>query len=976
MANLTEVRDGKTYLVLSDNNPTSLEIVEATDYWGAPTHQPPTEDDICRTCTKAKNRFWREPESERVRLAMANEMERACHPDQFNVSVKLTRDGERFIDWEARPSKSPVSAIVYSCGWTQRPDCARCTWFRSYTVSNAHTSSTNGPERYRSTAAIGYCAQPDHQCTPTARKSRALDPMCLNCEYCMTFSTNFMLDEYDRTVAKIDLDRFEKLEARRYADRVSGGENGKHPGVAYNEFVHTYTTNYGALWTFWAGTLIAVKDHNGVIFDANEAVDTAVEELSEIQVQFSSGRQFWFPVGMGLSDATEAYPRWGKAANQHKGIVKIFGRQFLDYGLKHSPMRPNIHWGALRSSDSPTRRTMDVENWTCRHGLTHARLCNEGEFSTPDMHYDFNCSICVRSASYFRPKTEHFADRVDIFCHYCKPNHACSAHARGLRSRGVAAGWAYEFTDPDAENALYEAQRGAERVIYVNGELRTPDGGTPTRQAIVQSVPHIIRALNESYARKMRAIRLPIEGVVARAKVEADELRDYLRELQADRAMRDDDDPMAASLDRAIARVQRKYDRAMAFPRAQQVAIARRMALTQAHEADIAYLINTRTEIVRSLPLKRRRSIDYEPGFGAPMPVEAFKHYCALALPRVMYSTRTNEDGTKTPVTMHIPQGHRGIDFRAAMGDSFGIMRGAEWDVRSSDIGPKGNRRFASMGSMYTRQTETWSERMAQEERIRGTNPLERYQEELLINDAIVYQHGTRGQTPEPVAWRVTRLDMGVSEVENDEGEVERLTWSPLGSPVDSWATPYDPVADRAMYLEYLDEPTEIVMHSAEVDVDSDISRDDVVAAWTNRYRIHGYENFRRASQRSKGEEAQAFGFNHYRQTTDELVAEIIQGFKCNVCDMVYSPDELETDTCPTCDVPLIDVYSRDEWQVSVSLSKLPDIPKGRRMGIGYAVAADSPRYQTETRLTRMCCDYWMLKGSAARGRPTTLRDL
>ena len=1009
MENLVERRNGKTFLKVEDADATPTEFVDMPQRLSA---VDPVQ--ICRTCAHSGNRMWHLSHEDRVSAALADDSKQfECRIDSDFVALKVTSEGAIFDSWEKRPvdpiTERPVGtvvAVVNSCGWLSQSKCGTCQRFEPVNTFVERELWPGGPTRPRAVTVGGNCTIPPEGITINGknftcaykRRVRNVTPMCLNCEFNMGVHKSWMVDEFHRDVSKTHMDPWEHWKALQSAnaassdDSMSDGGFGPSRGWIINQHTIKATTKHEGVWRWFAANLVEVKLRDGSILPANQAMGTSTSEMSALHVRWSSGVEVWHPVGWHDETEPVALPVWGKFADQHRAFVRFYGLDYLQYGINGAAVRPNF----VYPRDSESLMAFNYDEWICGHGQSYHLAVKTAHRNFEDIpfaegFYDTNCSVCVRSVTSLRPPREENLERISSDCKFCTVLGPCYAHDRGLHYSLETD--SYEFTSASTTTM---PSSGVHLEAYGNTYRLVNDEGEPATPAqIITAYSGLARALDTSYGIELRSVRMPPGNMVDKAIRDLNELQPYIRDLE-DEA--DCGSPHKDAIEKAIKRLERRVLGAQAWTRKQDDAKRRRDAITAEYEKKAKALIRIFTKTKYTLPFKARRFAPYEVGYGAPMPLEFFKNYCALSLPRTLHGVKVNEAGKKVTHTRHIAQGLRGIDFRAVMGDSFGLMRGTEWDVRSnrrhtedSSDYKAGNfgapRRGDLVDNHFTRQIEPWAERMSQEEWIRGTNPLERLQEELLINEALVYTQRAAAdpiEVTEPVEWHVTRLDMGVSETPDGE-----TTWSASGSPIEDWIA-YTPEADRKAYLDYMDEYCNIkLFHSDTGEDDADTTREDVTTQWTNRYRIHGYENYRGAATRRKGEEAQIFAFNHYREQTDELTSEVIQAFVCPSCNIHLTVDEaselsydLNGDPqasnleCPDCNQPLIWIETAAEERVSVSLSVLPDIPKGQRRGIGMAIAPDSEHYNTQTRLTQLCCDGWMLRGSAGRGTPTTLKTL
>lgn len=969
MDGITYSSKGRTYIKVSDT-PTKrdipvISIPEVTS--AVPAEQ------VCRTCVNSSDRLWALTQSERSEAIRNNRREDfQCDPGKETKTYKHTVDGLRFEDWSRSRDKT-VIGIVHGCGWSSKANCSSCVHFASTTIPMPYEQWKGGPVRFRQLTVAGHCKL-ENVCD-YKRRPRALDPSCLNCEYLVNMSGDkWILDDFDRTVAKLGLDPFEMVQARKAVSAAAAGASdgyAPHPGVIFNQYTSLYTSSGVGLYRWFFGRLVQVRTKNGLEISANEAKGTPAAELDAIQVKFNDDNAHWFPIGNSDEPTPVGLIYWGSRPDTHFGYVRFYGTGYTKFGIKPSNTIKNYDFMSMfdQATLDANRRMISYE-WTCNHGESHADSLRTDAPKMPSEFFSSNCSICLRSSVYVhalldKPK---FADRVDPFCELCKPDEACSAHARLLTRVKLAEDEYWYFADPAVLDG-FDIHSKRVGIKIMDGRMVDHDGGPLHPSRVLSASRHMINNTHAKYTRLLRTVAKPSVFIVDRAREELEELVPYVEELRADL----NSSKRPEVVERVIARLERQIAIAQSWLRANERALARIQQLKSERDQIIADITSAKVAVVKSLPTKARATVPVDVGWGRSLSVEPFKHYCALNMERVIHSSRVGDDGTIHSVMTHIPSDLRGINFREVMGDSFGLMRGTQWDMKSDPRGPRGNLRFSFHGSMYTSQTEKWADHMAMEERIRGTNPLERIQEESLINEAMIYNNAEmRINVPEPTEWRVIKLDMGVTESETDDS----YSWSPLGKSIDDWAV-YTPEADRALYREWLDQQVEVVMHTAEVDVDELITRDDLRTMWTNRWRVHGYENYRGHARRSKGEEAVVFSFDHHRQTTDELRSKAVQAFVCNLCDAQFTHEQIDSNlNCPHCEVPLVWVETANEDNVSVSLSQLPNIPKGRRVGIGFAVAADSPRYQNDTRLTRLCCEWWTLRGSAAKVRPTRLSDI
>ena len=972
MDGITYSKGGKTFIKVSDT-PSKQDVPRISIAEDIASTVGP--DAVCRTCVNSGNRLWDLDFLERSRVVSNNlQAEAQCDPTRPNYSFKFTEDGQRFEDW-TQSSGAPIIAMVESCGWMVNSKCRTCAHFAATTVSQPYQQWDGGPTRYRPMTVAGHCKLAS-ACN-YKRRARAIDPSCLNCEYLTyTFGDKYITDEYDREVVKAAMDPYEMVMTRKAVSAASRMENGPHPGVLFNKHTSLHTSNHKGLYRYFFGPLQSVSTIYGEILHPDAAAGMPLSEIEAIEVTFDKKDAWWFNV-RGEDHEPVGFVYWGPRPDTHFGYVRFYGTTYAKYGIKPSNTVKNYDYGSLfdQAQIRATRR-MNHHEWTCTHGQSYRdSLVATTPLDVADC-YSNRCSICVRSATYVHQlNTPAFADRVDNDCNFCSVDRACDAHARLLTRVTTDDSEYWYFADPSARHGV-DVHSSQQSIVNIDGRFVTSDGQPAHPSRILTSARSIVDNAYADYNVKVSRVRLVNATLLRRSQATLQELVPYVQQLRQELADHSNS-RFTGAIERVVARLERRISIAQSWIDAHDRALRRLTELKQELDNTLKSVMTAKAQVVASLPTKPDSHVSIDVGYGAPMSLEPFKHYCALAMPRVIHSKRDGVD-----VARHIPANLYGIDFREVMGDTFGAMFGTQKSlasrgsfrttiVRKDRDGNETAHTVVQRRGTYS--TDSWSDIMAMDERIRGTNPLERVQEESLINEAMIYNRNVdRIDVVEPQEWRVTRLDMGVSESADDDS----LSWSPVGRPVDEWSV-YTPEADRALYAQWLDQKSSIVMHNAEVDASDDITRDDIVAEWTNRWRVHGYENYRGFARRSATSDAMVFSFNHQRQTTDEVRSITLHSFVCNLCDQTFSSEEMVDDSsCPDCDVPLIWVETGHEDKVSVSLSQLPDVPKGRQAGIGFAVHADMPRYQNETRLTRMCCDNWTLRGSAATARPTRLSDI
>lgn len=277
------------------------------------------------------------------------------------------------------------------------------------------------------------------------------------------------------------------------------------------------------------------------------------------------------------------------------------------------------------------------------------------------------------------------------------------------------------------------------------------------------------------------------------------------------------------------------------------------------------------------------------PGLVRPTTLEPFKEYCSL----------------------NLAEPTKGIDFRAAFGDTFGMDR-----------------------SSYSR---TLTYQMEAAEWYRKTQAGNEVQGEIMRNEMLDPAWPERSDTGAriPTDGVVTHLDIFGTPMETDE---------------DNPITSEDRKADVEAYLKWLDEPIQYILDEQPINVD-------------RRMQVHGYSVYRGSATDS------APNF-----VMDSEGDDVKDRLYCEPCDKSFPLTDLTkvrhglpaTD-CPDCGSELYVGRHGGEPSTWVRM--------GKRLGIGTAVHADSPAYQSRQRLRNTVCDDWKFRfnpdityGDVARG--------
>lgn len=300
-------------------------------------------------------------------------------------------------------------------------------------------------------------------------------------------------------------------------------------------------------------------------------------------------------------------------------------------------------------------------------------------------------------------------------------------------------------------------------------------------------------------------------------------------------------------------------------------------------------------------------------------------------------------DNQVIPNTAYCSHPH-GLDFRAVMGDTFGLPREAQ------DKSWKFQMESQSM----------WRAGITPTARHEREFSVQRLHEEILANEALDAERTGHFDDHAVAEWHHVRLDTFGEPLDVDDD-------NPLPDDFDE--------ADRAAYQEWLDTQYEqhVIDEYTVEDWDSEgqirhiLTKMPHKITWTNRQAVHGYELFR--GRRMNHEQAPEVALRFRgKYDVNDRDAVIESGYQCLSCDATYpltSPEVSFTMVCTACGGGLL--YRDFEAHLRMTPARTPE-------GMSTILLKDKPYYLEQTRLMSMSCPHWQRRNSSFR--PITLARL
>jgi hypothetical protein len=443
----------------------------------------PNETRICQTCVHDSNRV----------VACEGGIARSCTPDEYNVTLRVMADGCQIrSDVTHGHSGNQASiALVHSCGWAIRSECAGCAHFVALTHGNRQLGSyADGVRRH--TTIAGYCGLPPEgvklksgavvHCLPERRMFTVLDEAtcdtCSNCAQATPFyGAEFLgVTELGGTIVRTGADPWEQNQAKKaYA---ADPENADAPSRAnwrltkaqassemgftgsYRAEVlelaattETRTDIDGKTITRWNCRYAKVKFAEQVVelkFRGNEATKYRTRQRQ----RFAAGR--FIPARMVDGTVPPGQIRIEPSVNADEVVIhlqlwpwrKLFGIPLARIKLYLDPTVP----------------------WHREFGSTFAPV---PAFADPD------------------PNQIGRANRVNPRCPRCKPDFACDAHARQLVWEKL---WdpvlrqlteSLTFADPSARDRVEQAPPLEAHTVW-NGKDWTNGVGGPQNLSVLR----------------------------------------------------------------------------------------------------------------------------------------------------------------------------------------------------------------------------------------------------------------------------------------------------------------------------------------------------------------------------------------------------------------------------------------------------------------------------------------------------------